>query len=59
MIFSETVPPGICEIGSESKQNTGQAHVRIQREGGGQGVRPPPLENDKNIGFLSNTGPDP
>ena len=30
-------------------------------EGGGQGVRtpPPPLENYKNIGFLSNTGPDP
>ena len=28
---------------------------------GGQGVRtpPPPLENYKNIGFLSNTGPDP
>ena len=31
-------------------------HVRIQR--GGQGVRTP-LENYKNIGFLSNTGPDP
>ena len=28
--------------------------------GGGQGVRPhPPLENYKNIGFLSNTGLDP
>ena len=26
--------------------------------GGGQGVRTP-LENHKNIGFLSNTGPDP
>ena len=26
----------------------------------GQGIRtPPPLENHKNIGFLSNTGPDP
>ena len=25
---------------------------------GGQGVRTP-LENHKNIGFLSNTGPDP
>ena len=25
---------------------------------GGQGVRTP-LENNKNIGFLSNTGPDP
>ena len=34
-------------------------HVRIQR-GGGQGVRtPPPLENYKNKGFISNTGPDP
>ena len=27
-------------------------------EGGGQRVRTPPLENHKNIGFLSNTGPD-
>ena len=27
---------------------------------GGQGVRtPPPLKNHKNIGFLSNSGPDP
>ena len=27
---------------------------------GGQGVRtPPPLKNHKNVGFLSNTGPDP
>ena len=27
---------------------------------GGQGVRtPPPPENHKDIGFLSNTGPDP
>ena len=36
-----------------------QRHVRIQwGEGGGvQGVRTPPPE--KNIGFLSNTGPDP
>ena len=33
-------------------------HVRIQRGGGGQGVWAP-LENYKNIGFLSNTGPDP
>ena len=33
-------------------------HGRIQR--GGQGVRtPPPPKNHKNIGFLSNTGPDP
>ena len=35
-----------------------QKHVRIQR-GGGQGVRTPPLKNHKNIGFLSNNGPDP
>ena len=28
--------------------------------GGGQGFQtPPPLKNHKNIGFLSNTGPDP
>ena len=27
-------------------------------EGGGQGSGPP-LKNHKNIGFLSNTGPDP
>ena len=33
-------------------------HVRIQRGGGGQGVRTP-LKNHKNMGFLSNSGPDP
>ena len=27
--------------------------------GRGQGPEPPPPENNKNIGFLSNTGPDP
>ena len=32
-------------------------HVQIQK-GGGQGVRMP-LKNHKNIGFLSNTDPDP
>ena len=32
-------------------------HVRIQR-GGGRGSGPP-LENYKNIGLFSNTGPDP
>ena len=26
---------------------------------GGAGVRTPPSENHQNIGFLSNTGPDP
>ena len=26
---------------------------------GGRGSTPPPLENDKAIGFLINTGPDP
>ena len=31
-------------------------HARIQR-GGGQGVRTP-MKNHKNLGFLSNTGPD-
>ena len=29
------------------------------RGGGDRGSRPPPLENHKSIGFLSNTGPDP
>ena len=33
-------------------------HVRIQRGGGGRGSGPS-LKNHKNIGFLSNTGPDP
>ena len=28
-------------------------------EGGGQGVRIPPLKNHKNIGFSNNTCPDP
>ena len=32
-------------------------HVRIQRVGTGD--PPLPLKNHKNIGFLSNTGPDP
>ena len=27
--------------------------------GGGRGSRAPPLEKSQNIGFLSNTGPDP
>ena len=37
-------------------------HARIQRKGGramGPDPPPPPLKNHKNIGFLSNTGPDP
>ena len=35
-------------------------HARIQRGWGGTGVQtiPPPLENHKDIGFLSNTVPD-
>ena len=33
--------------------------IRGFRGGGGTGCRdPPPLKNHKNIGFLSNTGPD-
>ena len=32
-------------------------HGRIQRGGGGRGSGPP-LKNHKNIGFLSNAGPD-
>ena len=31
--------------------------MRIQR--GNRGSRPPPPENYENVGFLSNTGPDP
>ena len=38
--------------------NIYHVHGRIQR-GGGAGVRPFPLKNHKNIGFLGNTGPDP
>ena len=34
-------------------------HVRIQRGAGSPEPPPPPLINHKNIGFLSNTGPDP
>ena len=33
-------------------------HERIQRGGGGSGVRPLPLKNQKNIGFPSNIDPD-
>ena len=33
-------------------------HVRVQR-GGVPGVRTPLLKNNKNKGFLSNSGPDP
>ena len=33
--------------------------ARADPEGWGQGVQNPPLKNHKNIGFLSNTGPDP
>ena len=32
-------------------------HVGIQS--GNRGSRPPPLKNNKNIGFLRNTGLDP
>ena len=34
-------------------------HVQIQIGGTGVQTPPPPLENYKSIGFLSNTGPDP
>ena len=39
----------------------GQCHGRIQRGGGGggRGSGPPRPENSQNIGFSSNTGPDP
>ena len=35
-----------------------EPHARIQREGG-TGGPDRPLKNHQNIGFLSNTGPDP
>ena len=34
-------------------------HARIQMGAGERGPDLPPLKNHKNIGFLSNTGPDP
>ena len=34
-------------------------HWRIQSGGGGDRGSGPPLKNHKNIGFLSNAGPDP
>ena len=38
----------------------GDLHTQIQTGGGGgTGSPTSPLENHKNIGFLSNTGPDP
>ena len=37
-----------------------RTYAWVDQEGwGGAGVLPPPLQNHKNIGFLSNTGPDP
>ena len=38
-------------------ESSPKSHMRIQRGTGGQ--TPPPLENHKNIGVLSNTGLDP
>ena len=38
---------------------TWDRYARIQRGDMGSGPPPPPLKNYKNIGFLSNTGPDP
>ena len=34
-------------------------HGRVQRGDRGSGPTPPPLKNHKNIGFRSNTGPNP
>ena len=39
--------------------NYRQVHVRIQRGRGGIGGPDPPLKYHKNIGSLSNIGPDP
>ena len=43
----------------QNSTNSNILHVRIQRGDRGSGPPPPPPENHKNIGFLSNTGPDP
>ena len=42
----------------QARQNFGP-HGRIQRGAGGLDPPPLPLKNHKNIGLLSNTGPDP
>ena len=47
-----------CFGNAASSQSMRTLHARIQRGGRGSGP-PPPLKNQKNIGFISNTGPDP
>ena len=56
---------GICVLSSFAVISW--KHAWIERGGGGGGTGgpyhthppPPPLKNHKNIGFLSNTGPEP
>ena len=64
--YQQTIGKELCKGMTEHEilvliakaSNETWRHARIQREG--QGVRTPsPLKNHKNIGFLSNTGPDP
>ena len=48
----------IASLERTNNKGADQPHVRIQR--GDRGSGPPPLlKNHKNIGFLSNSGPDP
>ena len=62
-VFQRQRIGGISSFSPEAKTNDHQSQLsrnykRVQ--GGGQGSGPPPpLENHKNIGFLSNTGQDP
>ena len=53
----------VCEIRTPVYERSVETAriMRGSRGGGGQGVRtpPPPPAKSKNIGFLSNTGPDP
>ena len=50
--------PGMIQLTCDDSAYTCVSSIDGSR--GGQGVRtPPPLKNHKNIGFLSNIGPDP
>ena len=53
-----TFPDGCLSVFFIGRKCFSNMHARIQRWDRGSGP-PPPLENHKNIGFLSNTGPNP
>ena len=58
--FTVTVTqPVISSSANDCKTRRYELHVRIQKGGGAGGRTPTPLKYHKNIGFLSNTGPDP